>query len=77
MALEDKTLEELNDLNLDGAKVTALRSRTIGFLSGINTSFVNLEALKVKYSGDLVREPEIDALIAELKLAMFNIYQAH
>jgi len=77
MALDDLTLEELSEYVADGEKVVAWRSRATGALGTIDTTFKNIEAAKVKYAADSVRVAEFDALIVELKSAMFNIYQAH
>ena len=75
--LNTLTLEGLGDRVADSDKIKAWRKRTVTNLDNIDTTFENIEAGKVKYASESVVVEELDALIEELKLAMYAIYTAH
>ena len=77
MALDDLTLEGFSERNAEGALIKAWRSKAISHLSGIDTVFNNLEAMKTKYAAEPNIVTEMEDLIATLKLAMFNSYNSH
>ena len=77
MAVDGLTLEELSDYVQDGEKVKAWRTRATSALDSIDVTFNNIEAAKVKYAADPVIMAELNALVAQLKSAMFTIYDAH